>query len=216
MNNPTLFYVYDPLCGWCYGFHPVMEKIAGRFEGKLEIEVIPGGLAAGENAEPIGEGYGYIKDAIGQVEDATGIEFGNPFRKIAEEGTMIYDSEPPSRMQNVMNRLAPDLALSFAGALQNALFSDGKNLNNWSTFSQLLESYPVSKSQAEALYTSDELKKETLDRFKWSKDQGATAFPTLLLKIGDQTGIMSRGYRPYDTLESHLHHLLRNIEAMSG
>ena len=212
MEKPTLIYSYDPLCGWCFGFHPVMEKLSKRFGDQLNIEVLPGGLAIDENAESIGEGYNYIRSALVQVEERTGVKFGDSFKRMAEQGTYYYDSEPPCRVLNTIIQLAPEYSLEFAGVLQKSLFVDGKNLNEWSTFQDLIQEYPISPRKAEALYTSRELKKSTREKFQWARKNNASSFPTLLLNIGDELAVLSRGYRPYEILESHIHHLIKNYE----
>lgn len=213
--KPTLIYVYDPLCGWCFGFHSILEKLSERFRDRLTIRVIPGGLAVGEGAQPIKKGYGYIKDNLRQVEEITGVQFGQNFRLLAEEGSYLYDSEPGCLAQTTINRLAPERAIDFSGRVQKAFFIDGLNLNDPETFLSLIEDYPVKPSEFETLYSSDEIKQITHQQFEWCREQDARAFPSLLLEIGPETGLMSRGYRPFDTLESHLHHLLRNIEKLS-
>jgi putative protein-disulfide isomerase len=215
MNKPTLIYAYDPLCGWCYGFHPVMEKLAGRFIDDLAVEVIAGGLAVDENVQTISEGFDYIPAASKQVESVTGVFFGEPFYLLAEEGSYLYNSEPSCMAQTVMNKLAPEHALSFAGKMQEAIFKHGKNLNRWETFAELFEDFSVDVAEAKKLYKSESIKQKTRQNFEWCKNNGASAFPTLLLKIGEEVGVMSRGYRPFDTIESHLHHLINNIKKLS-
>ncbi|MCC5943036.1 MAG: DsbA family protein [Balneolaceae bacterium] len=215
LENPTLIYAYDPLCGWCYGFHPVMEKLAKRFADDLTIEVIAGGLAIDENAQTIAEGYAYVRGALGQVEQTTGVIFGENFKLLTEEGSYFYNSEPSCRAQTVVNHLAPQHALEFAGMLQNAIFSEGKNLNEWYTFAGLMNELSIDTDQAKVLYESPDIEETNRKNFEWCKENGAAVFPTLLLKIGDEVGVMSRGYRPFDTIESHLHHLINNIKKLS-
>ena len=214
--KPILIYTYDPLCGWCYGFHPIMEKLADRFGDDLEIEVIAGGLAIGENAQTIAEGFDYIPEASKQVETVTGVSFGEPFYLIAEEGSYVYDSEASCIAQTVINELAPKHALTFAGMMQNSLFKFGKSLNEWETFSDLFNELSIDLYEAKKLFESASIKQKTYQGFEWCRKTGASAFPTLLLKIGNDFGVMSRGYRPFDTLESHLHHLLNNIKKLSA
>jgi putative protein-disulfide isomerase len=215
MTKPTLIYVYDPLCGWCYGFHPIMQKLEFRFEDQLNISVVPGGLAIGEDAQTIEDGYAYIKDSLSQVEKATGVSFGKNFRLLAEEGSYYYNSEPGCIAQTVVNSLAPSHSLDFAGKMQYALFNDGKSLNEPETFTDIISELGLSTDEFLDRYHSEEMQQKTRSGFQWVQDQNASAFPTLLLEIGNDTGLMSKGYRPYDTLESHLHHLLRNIERIS-
>jgi len=212
--KPTLIYVYDPLCGWCYGFHPVIEKIQTRFKEQLNIEVKPGGLAVGDRAEPIGEGYAYIKDALGQVEKTTNVAFGRNFKLLAEEGSYIYDSEPPGRAQVIVNELAPGHSLSFAGKLQTAIFRDGKNLNDIETYAELLSDKGIPFEDFTTRFESEETQRALEEEYAWCTTHGATGFPTLLIRIGDEISLMARGYRPFDTIESHLHHLINNLQRM--
>ena len=213
---PTLIYAYDPLCGWCFGFHPVMEKLAERFAGSLSIRVIPGGLAIGENAQPIRDGYSYISGALAQVEKTTGVEFGENFKLLAEEGSYLYDSMPSCIAQTVANFLNPSLSLTFAGLLQHALFVDGRDLNDPDTFITLIDEngLDLDKSKFRKLHESREMEQKTREGFEWCRKAGASAFPTLLLELGNETGLISRGYRPFDTIESHLHHLIRNYNKL--
>lgn len=214
MTKPTLIYTYDPLCGWCYGFHPVMEKLAGRFRENLQVRVIAGGLAVDENAQTIAEGYGYIRGALDQVEQKTGVTFGENFKLLAEEGSYLYDSEPSCIAQTAVNKLYPDDALRFAGKMQNALFSEGKNLNEPAVFEEILQEMNLDEAPFRPLFEDESIRRQTREQFEWCKTVNASAFPTLLLEIGSETGLMSRGYRPFDTLESHLHHLIRNYEKL--
>ncbi|PWN08262.1 DsbA family protein [Rhodohalobacter mucosus] len=215
--KPTLIYAYDPLCGWCFGFHPVMEKLAERFTDDLQVRVIPGGLAVDDNAQPIREGYSYISGALEQVEKTTGVSFGKNFRLLAEEGSYLYDSMPSCIAQNTINLLNPSLSLRFAGLMQHALFVEGRDLNDPDTFLELIveNRLDVDKNAFLNHFQSREMHNRTRELFEWCREAGAAAFPTLLLELGEETGLISRGYRPYDTIESHLHHLVLNYNKLA-
>lgn len=212
--KPTLIYAQDPLCGWCFGFHQVVDRLKNRFEEDILLKVIPGGLATGENAQKIEDGYQYIRPSLKQVEERTGVEFGENFKLLLDEGSYFYNSEPSCRMQNVVNELSPGHALEFAGRFHEAIFVDGKNLNEWVTFKELLSEFPIDIEAAKELYYSKEMEEKTKQGFEWCAKNEATVFPTLLLQIDEETGILSRGYRPFGILESHLHHLLNNIQKL--
>ena len=105
--KPTLIYAFDPLCGWCFGFHPIIKRLKIRFENDLNIKVVPGGLATGENAQRINDGHEYILSAMKRVEEISDVQFGENFKLLAEEGSYVYNSEPSCRIQNVVNRSYP-------------------------------------------------------------------------------------------------------------
>ena len=41
----TLYYVADPMCSWCWGFQPVLEKVKEAVPEELSPVYIMGGLA---------------------------------------------------------------------------------------------------------------------------------------------------------------------------
>ena len=52
MADKRLVYFADPMCSWCYGFSPVIGAIAERFEGRMPLDLVMGGLRAG-NTSPM-------------------------------------------------------------------------------------------------------------------------------------------------------------------
>jgi putative protein-disulfide isomerase len=58
-----MLYFYDALCGWCYGFSPVMQKTAEVYQDQFEFQVVSGGMISGSRIGPIGTVAPYIKTA---------------------------------------------------------------------------------------------------------------------------------------------------------
>ncbi|HVE60446.1 MAG TPA: hypothetical protein VNA26_01410, partial [Chitinophagaceae bacterium] len=40
----AVYYCYDALCGWCYGFSPVMKKIEQEYKDQVSFDVLSGGM----------------------------------------------------------------------------------------------------------------------------------------------------------------------------
>ena len=96
MDKPTLLYVYDPLCGWCYGFSPVMQRLHETFHEQIQFEVLSGGMVLGDRAGPIGQVAPYISWAYKHVEERCGVKFGADFLEgVLKPGTAIFSSEKP-------------------------------------------------------------------------------------------------------------------------
>ena len=47
-SSPILHYIYDPLCGWCYG-----ARAGRRARAGLAIAIHGGGMMAGSNRQPV-------------------------------------------------------------------------------------------------------------------------------------------------------------------
>src|ERR1041385_2616756 len=74
-----VIYCYDAYCGWCYGFSPVIKRIAEEYKDRLFIEVLSGGMILGEPPRHINIMASYIQEAHKVVEERTGIKFGEDF-----------------------------------------------------------------------------------------------------------------------------------------
>lgn len=206
-------YVFDPLCGWCYGFSPVVKQLQHAYREQSQIRVFSGGMAIGDRAQPIKDGYGYIKDALPQVSETTGVSFGQGFRDMLEEGSYYYDSEPPSIALKVFKSLKPGQQFAFAHRLQEAIFAEGKDLNDQATYPELLQEFDVDVQEFLKRFRDQAYKDKTYQEFMFVQQLGASGFPTLLLGFEDHLYLVSRGYRPYEELDQVVQKVLSEERA---
>src|SRR4051812_21753261 len=75
----SLYYCYDAYCGWCYGFSPVISRIAEEYKDRLTFEVLSGGMIRHETPQHFGPIARYVQTAYTRVEELTGIKFGEDF-----------------------------------------------------------------------------------------------------------------------------------------
>lgn len=199
-----IYYVYDVLCGWCYGFSPVIQKFAAEHQDELTFEVISGGMVTGDRIGPIGEVAGYIGEAYKDVERATGVEFGEDFLGgTLADGTAIFTSVPPALAMRVFKHMQPQRALDFAARMQKAIYYDGMAPKDKQGYGQLASEFGLDP-QSFVLQMDDATTLMTAQaEFKLTQQWGINGFPTLLLEYGkdESIGILSRGYLPYEQLE---------------
>ncbi len=182
MQLPSLLYIYDPLCGWCYGFSPVMEKLYESLNDKLHFEVYSGGMMLGSRSGTINEVAPYIKTAYKTVEQRTGVVFGEPFLKgMLEPGTAILNSEKPCIALTAFKSYLPKRAVEFAHVLQGALYKDGKDLNQDTTYPDLVTPFGINPIEFVEKLNSSDFKRKTNEEFKIVSELGVSGFPTVLL-----------------------------------
>ena len=124
MQKPILIYCYDAYCGWCYGFSPIIKKIAEEYSFQLDVEVLSGGMMIGENKMPIEKIGPYIQGAYKRVEEVTGIKFGDDFlwhTANPDKSDWVMNSEKPAIALCILKEIYPERQLEFAGDLQYAL-----------------------------------------------------------------------------------------------
>lgn len=209
-----LIYIYDALCGWCYGFSPVMQQIHEKYAGRLDFEVLSGGMIMGLRAGPIGEVAAYIEKAYPDVERATGIRFGEGFlHNILRPGTAIFSSEMPGIALTVFRKHKPEQAVEFAHALQNALYFSGIELSLLENYRPLAEQFGLSGNDFVREMQAEENRYETMLEFQTVANWGVNGYPTVLLKPDHdhQYYMIARGYTPFERLDAVIGKILPEL-----
>ena len=92
---PTLHYIFDPLCGWCYGAAPLVE--AARAVPGLTVAFHGGGMMTGSNRRQITPDWrGYVLPHDRRIEQLSGQPFGDAYvNGLLNDTTAMMDSAPP-------------------------------------------------------------------------------------------------------------------------
>ena len=54
--SSKLYYIYDPMCSWCWGCRPVWDLLQQHLPKSIAVEYVVGGLAAdSDSAMPIAQ-----------------------------------------------------------------------------------------------------------------------------------------------------------------
>jgi len=207
MEKSKIIYVFDPMCGWCYGFSPVISELSVKYDRDFDFEVISGGMVIGDREGPIGDMADYILGAIPRLQDYTGVVIGEPYIELLKGGTYFSSSEMPSIALQVFKHLSDKNAIRFAHDIQFALFYYGKSLNDINTYLELIKPYNIDRESFITCMNDPKFREATFKEFKYADDLGATAYPTMLLQKGNEITVLARGYvnkdRMTSLLESH-------------
>jgi len=149
MSTATLHYIYDPLCGWCYGSAPLVK--AAREIGGLRFVLHGGGMMAGSARQLASES---LRDFImPHVERITGMT-GQPFAAAYTNGllrdpTAMLDSEPPTAAILAVEAAAGRGADMLAH-LQKAHYVTGRNLSDRAALASLAEEIGIERAAFDA------------------------------------------------------------------
>ena len=212
--SPLIIYCYDAYCGWCYGFSPVIKKIAEDFKDRLEVEVLSGGMMIGEEAMPIEKIGPFIQRSYKRVEDLTGIKFGEDFLwHINNPGKSdwVMNSEKPAIALSIFKEYYPGRQLEFAIDLQYALNYEGRDLDDDEAYRHLLEKYSI---QPEAFYSklnSEEYKGSAYYEFALVKQLQVSGYPTVFIQTSESKFFMvARGFTDYEDIRDRIENILEN------
>ena len=201
MAQPRLIYVYDALCGWCYGFSPVIRRFHDTYHDQFTFDVMSGGMMTGPRSQPISESMGYVRSALQIVEEQTGVEFGQAYvENILDPGTYISDSSKPGQAMTLFRVLQTGRDIEFAATLQNALYRDGIDLNVDAHYGPLVEPYGVDPDEFVAHLNDAAIIDQTTQEFSLVAQMGINGFPSVIIEKGEELFLVARGYLPYDDL----------------
>ena len=211
MPKQKLIYVFDALCGWCYGFSPVMQKLHEQYKGAYDFEVLSGGMVRGSRVGPIGEVAPYISRAYKQVEQRTGVRFGQAFLKVLKKGRSTFTSEVPALAVLAVKKKQENKALPFAHRLQKGIYYDGMPPADFQAYGPLFEELDLPANEVLEQMKAPRLRQEMYQEFKKVEQLHVNGFPTLFLQSKDEDlQTLCQGFMDYPDLEEKLQGLSQN------
>ncbi len=211
-SKPSIYYVYDALCGWCYGFSEVIKEFYQEHRSEFDFQVFSGGMVTGEREGAIGEVAGYIKTAYKDVEEATKVRFGDAFiNQTLEEGTAYFSSVPSALAMALFRSQKPEEVIQFASALQKAIYWEGLAPAEVSTFGKCAQKFGLDPELFMQKMEDPTLQKVVKEEFKVVSNWGIKGFPSVIYKEGNQAYMIARGYTPLNILEETLQNVRAEI-----
>lgn len=127
-------FIFDPLCGWCYGASPVLERMR---EDGFGIDLLPTGLP--DEARPIDTEFAELIWSTDRlVAQHTGQPFTRAYRTLLNGGSAHLDAWPATLAVIAVARTRPDRQSAWLQALQIARFVNGRDTGDLRTVETVL------------------------------------------------------------------------------
>lgn len=194
-TTPVLHYIYDPLCGWCYGAKPLIDVARGI----LPVVAHGGGMMAGAQRQPVSAQLrDYVMPHDHRIAQYTGQPFGEAyFEGLLRDTTAVFDSQPPTTAVLAAEQLA-GRGLELLGHLQTAHYVEGRRIADIDVLMAVAAEMGLEADGFRAAYdaASGEV---TQAHFKASRGLlsrvGGQGFPTVVLEQSGQYQVIDLG--PY-------------------
>jgi len=208
--KPKITYVTDALCGWCFGFSPVMAQLQDEYKDRIDFDIISGGLFLDGRVGLINEVAPYIKaGAYKQVESHTGVKFGEAFlQKVFTDGQMMLDSRPPAVAMAIVKEQIPDQAIPYVSMLLNAFYIDGMDSGDLQGYATRAEQIGLDKEDFLAKMVNPTYQQMAQAEFNLYRNSGISGFPSLILELNGKRTQLTKGYVPFNKLTEQLESLL--------
>lgn len=197
--------MYDPLCGWCFGFGPVLLRLFDSYRGAIDFDVVSGGMITGNAVGPLSNMADFISKAYPVVEQHSGVKFGAGFLQHLQTGTAVFSSLEPGNVLTLLKELQPGSQVQVSHDIQHLIYVDGINPVEYAEYRGLFEKRGLNWHDALLRLKSSELSQTTVREFGQAQKWGIQGFPACLVQQPDGKlfGI-SRGFLPFEEMEKRL------------
>ena len=207
----TVTYLFDPLCGWCYGASPVVQQLGQQ--PNIQLELAPSGLFAGggRTMDAAFADYAWSNDL--RIAKLTGQRFTEDYRQnvLGRLGSR-FDSAAATLALTAVSLTAPQRELEALKALQEARYVQGLDSCDVSVVGTLLRDLGLAVAADRFAASDAELLAANSARIQKARGLmqtfGAQGVPALMVTDGRGSRLLS-GNALYGNFEN----LLSQIEA---
>lgn len=184
----TLTYLFDPLCGWCYGASPAIASLSDVED--LALELLPTGLFSGAGARPLDDGFAAHAWAYDQrIHALTGQIFSERYRTgVLGDRSRRIDSGPATLALTAVALTAPDREFAALAAIQSARYADGLDITAAATLADILTGLGLDGAASLFIEGTEELTVADAARVERGRQlmaaHRASGVPTLLFDDG--------------------------------
>ncbi len=190
-----LLYFADPMCSWCWGFSPSVDRLVDELAEVLPIRPIMGGLRPGTTEALNERGKQEIRDHWSHVHDASGQPFDFDF---FQRDGFIYDTEPACRAVVTARRLDATKTLAMLKAVHHAFYAENRDVTDLDELAAVAVDNGFDAETFRTAFDDVDTVTETQGDFWLSQASGVTGFPTLLAIEDGKARIVTIGYRPWE------------------
>jgi putative protein-disulfide isomerase len=193
---PQLIFVIDPLCSWCWGFHPVMEELRAKHANKFHFSLVVGGLRTKGQMPWTEESKNYLAQNWNAVAKQTQQPFS--FSLLNRE-IFDYDTYPACRAIVTVRELwGEDSAFDYLTKIQEAFYARGEDTTSIET----LLNYVEDKKRFLEFYESNRAEVLMKHDFAKARSMGANSFPSVVKIDKEGHMVCQKGYMTIDKVLS--------------
>lgn len=176
-----LYYIYDPMCSWCWGFRPIWDQVQTELGDNIEVVNLVGGLASDSDQPMPLELQSQIKGHWRRIQELLGTEFNFDFWILNQPRRSTFDA---CRAVLAARSFAQENAM--IDAIQRGYYLQAKNPSDRSVLLHLAKTIGLDAVAVNHLMDSEELNRDMSAEFKLVRQLPIDGFPSLVLESDGQ------------------------------
>lgn len=194
MTKPSLIYIYDPMCSWCWGYSATWQVLQEKLSSMVEVKYIVGGLAA-DSDEPMPEKMQYfLQQTWHKIAAQLGTEFNFDFWTQCQPRRSTY---PACRAVIAAREHGLEQAMYFA--IQQGYYLHAKNPSDNATLIALATSIGLEANTFKKALMSEQVNQQLLTELDFVRQLPINGFPSLVLAINHQFIAIELDYKRWQT-----------------
>jgi len=197
-----LVYFASPMCSWCWGFSPVIQKLRNtKSVSHIRLVLTPFRI---DTTEPMDDELrSYVLGQWHKVHQATQQPFDFRFAMPAD---FIYNTRLACLAIKAFSKQLPDQELDYVNALQHFYYTDNINITNRDELVNIARDFTLDVE----LFTQDLVDKKTAieleQDFSLCQQLAVNSYPTLMIDKEGAYTLLANGNTQYQEV-------MRRIEA---
>ena len=185
-----LHYIYDPLCGWCYGAKPLVQAA----QTVLPVIAHGGGMMTGANRQKVSPQLrNYVMPHDRRIAEYSGQPFGEAyFEGLLRDHSAVFDSAPPIAAVLAAEQTG-GRGLELLGRVQSAHYVEGRRIADESVLFELAHGMGLDRQVFESAFSAADTDGHIRNSRALLAKVGGQGFPTLALEHNDQFTLIDIG-----------------------
>ena len=197
MNLANLYYVYDPMCSWCWGYRPTWLALQSQLQTaypELNIEYRLGGLAADTDEPMPAEMQQFLQRTWQQIAKQLDTEFNFDFWQNCQPRRSTYPACRAALLAREMG-LEQEMIL----AIQQAYYLEALNPSDPDTLINLAGKLGLDESLFAQALQSEETKIKLDEEISRTRHLPIEGFPSLVLLVNGEFFLIALDYQNWQT-----------------
>ena len=191
MRDSTLYYVLDPMCSWCWAFHPHWQQVRDRLSQDIECRYVMGGLAP-DSDEPMPMPMREFLQSIWRtIADRTGATFNYEFWSRCTPRRSTY---PACRAVIAAGLQDESKIAPMITAIQQAYYVEARNPSDASVLSECAAAIGLDPERLARDIAGTAVEERLQQDFALRDQFGVQGFPSLVLYYQETHYAISSGY----------------------
>ena len=192
LENNTLYYIYDPMCSWCYAFEQSLSNTLKHMPAELTFKPILGGLAADTNTPMPIATQTMIQQAWRQIESTVpNVRFNFDFWT---NNTAYRSTYPACRAILAATNQSPKFAAPMRIAIQQAYYQEAKNPSLDEVLIDCARHTSLNINQFSKDLLSSDINTKLTEHRQFAQLLGVNSYPSLRLALNSEPHTITTDY----------------------